>query len=444
MKRIKLVFWTLLVGLTLFWAAAQFGLPDPLSQLDLFRLLVQYSGTLAIGVMSAAMILATRSRWLEQRLDGLDKAYRLHKWLGIAALVTALAHWVLMRVAEGMGHDETLIGQSVWPVSEAAMGPVRAFMHGLHGVAGPIGNFAFYPSVILIVLALVRWVPYKAFVSTHTLLAVTYLLAVFHSVALFEFRAWPQPIGIATGLLIAGGTLAALMALTRQIGRGDRAGGVINLVQSFPDVRVISSHITIDDRWKGHEAGQFAFVTFDRKEGKHPFTIASAWDPTTRNIMFVTRGLGDYTDLLPESLEVGKAVQVEGPYGCFTFDDSKPRQIWVAGGIGITPFIARMQQRALTPEDRPVDLVYAVPSRQADVEARLRADAEAANVTLHFFVADEGARVSGEGLRQLVPQWASASVWFCGPAPFGHAIRNDLVAHGLARGDFHQELFNMR
>lgn len=444
MTRIKLIFWGFLVGLSLLWAAAQYGLPEPLSQVNLFRLLVQYSGTLAIGVMSAAMILATRSRWIERRIDGLDKAYRLHKWLGIAALVTAFSHWISMRLAESMGHDEALIGQSVWPVAEDAMGPVQALFHGIHSTASSFGNYAFYPAIIMIALALIKQVPYRFFVSTHTILALLYLFAAIHSVALMEFRSWPQPVGIVTGMLIAGGVVSALLALTRQIGRNNRAGGIIERVEPFLDVRVVSSHIKMDERWKGHEAGQFAFVTFDRKEGKHPFTIASAWDPSTRSVMVATRGLGDYTDLLPESLEIGKEVQVEGPYGCFTFDDAKARQIWVAGGIGITPFIARMKQRALTPEDRPVDLFYAIPARQKEVEARLTADAEAANVTLHFFVAEEGKRLSGAELRSLVPDWQASSVWFCGPGPFGEAIKADLVAHGLAPRDFHRELFDMR
>ena len=43
-----------------------------------------------------------------------------------------------------------------------------------------------------------------------------------------------------------------------------------------------------------------------------------------------------------------------------------------------------------------------------------------------------------------VPDWTDASVWFCGPPAFGEAVRNDLVAHGLDRADFHQELFQMR
>lgn len=56
--------------------------------------MVQLSGILAIGCMSLAMILALRPRWPERWLGGLDKMYRLHKWLGIGGLVLAIAHWL--------------------------------------------------------------------------------------------------------------------------------------------------------------------------------------------------------------------------------------------------------------------------------------------------------------------------------------------------------------
>src|SRR3546814_3577398 len=43
--------------------------------------------------MSVAMVLAVRPRRFERFFDGLDKTYRLHKWLGISALVIAIFHW---------------------------------------------------------------------------------------------------------------------------------------------------------------------------------------------------------------------------------------------------------------------------------------------------------------------------------------------------------------
>ncbi len=41
---------------------------------------------------------------LEPRVGGLDKSYRLHKWLGIAALVMAIAHWIWVSGPDGSPH----------------------------------------------------------------------------------------------------------------------------------------------------------------------------------------------------------------------------------------------------------------------------------------------------------------------------------------------------
>lgn len=37
----------------------------------------------------------TRHLFKDSFLDGLDKRYRLHKWLGIVAFVAAVAHWLI-------------------------------------------------------------------------------------------------------------------------------------------------------------------------------------------------------------------------------------------------------------------------------------------------------------------------------------------------------------
>ena len=48
-------------------------------------LAVLLTGILAIAFMSAAILLAAKPVQMEGALVGLDKFYRLHKWLGIAA-----------------------------------------------------------------------------------------------------------------------------------------------------------------------------------------------------------------------------------------------------------------------------------------------------------------------------------------------------------------------
>lgn len=446
MKNIKVSLWSILIGLTLLWVLANADLPDSLSVIAVRNLLVQYSGVLSIGAMSVAMILATRATWLESWLNGLDKSYRLHKWLGIAALVTAVVHWVAVNGPKwmvGLGLMERP-NRGKPPAGEMELGAIQAFFNNQRGTAEMFGEWAFYAAVVLIAIALIKRFPYKFFVSTHTLLGIAYLFLAFHGLVLMRFDHWLQPVGMATLLLMFGGVVAAVLALTRQIGRSRRASGTIEAVRAFPAMGVAEIHIQLDGGWKGHQGGQFAFVNFDNREGKHPFTLASAWDPASRKIMIITKGLGDYTDVLPERIKAGDTVTVEGPYGRFTFNDGKDHQIWIGGGIGITPFIARMKELARTSGPRSVDLIHSVNEIEPQALELLKADAHAANVNLHVLVEAKDGRLSGDRLRQMLPHWKSTSIWFCGPVAFGQSVRADLVAQGLAASDFHQELFNMR
>jgi len=52
----------------------------------------QFTGILSIAMMSLGTVLSTRPRWLEGPLDGLDKMYRLHKWVGAAGLAVGVVH----------------------------------------------------------------------------------------------------------------------------------------------------------------------------------------------------------------------------------------------------------------------------------------------------------------------------------------------------------------
>ena len=52
---------------------------------------------------------------------------------------------------------------------------------------------------------------------------------------------------------------------------------------------------------------------------------------------------------------VGQPVQVEGPYGCFDIErrDPQARQVWIAGGIGVTPFLAWLESLQADPARAP-------------------------------------------------------------------------------------------
>ena len=452
MNTIKISLWGLLALLTGLWFSQSGAYPEAFSLLPVRGVLTNYSGILAMAAMSVAMILATRATWFENWLNGLDKSYRLHKWLGITALVTAISHWFIVNLPKWMVEYGLMEApQRRGPPPGSAEGTaqttgevIQGVFRSMRGSAEEVGEIAFYIAAALMVIALIKKFPYKRFLQTHTILAITYLALVFHAVILFPFELWLHPLGILMGVLLIGGTVSGVMILARQHGKAQRAKGEIVALNHRPSMKTLSTTIKVDDDWKGHEAGQFAFVSFDDKEGKHPFTMASAWDEESREITFLTKDLGDYTKLLPHDLKLSDPVTIEGPYGRFTFQDKKDRQIWIGAGIGITPFIARMKQLARARSDKMIDLYHVTAAITPDFEEELKADAREANIRLHVIIDTDGTGFSAEKLQQEIPGWKEASLWFCGPAKMGETLKDKLRATGLSSNAYHQELFEMR
>lgn len=403
--------------------------------------LIYLSGILAMGFMALGLVLAARPVQIEPLLGGLDKFYRLHRWFGISGVALAVIHWLLEVSPRWM------IGWG-WlsrPVRGRPPGPAPTpnVLDTLHGAAVGVGEPALYLLILLIALALWKRVPYHWFFRAHRLMAPLFLVLVFHAVVLMDRDYWSAPIGPVMALLLALGTLAAVAALFRRIGKSRRAVGEIRRLTLYPDNAVLDVAVDVGTAWPGHQAGQFAFLKADDREGAHPFTISSAWKGDG-HLVFSIKGLGDYTRKLPELLHVGQSVTVEGPYGRFDFQGRSDRQVWIAGGVGITPFMARLQHLAQEPRESKVDLFYSTAAHDEDFVAQVRDLAASAHVSFHLQVTPKDGLLTLERIAQIVPDWSSADIWFCGPAGFGHALQAALTEAGLPGGRFHQELFEMR
>lgn len=403
--------------------------------------LIYLSGILAMGFMALGLVLAARPVQIEPLLGGLDKFYRLHKWFGVTGAALATVHWLLEVSPRWM------IGWG-WlsrPVRARPSGPAPApdLVGKLHGAGVEVGEPALYLLVLLVALALWKRVPYHWFFRAHRLMAPLFLVLVFHAIVLMDRDYWTAPIGPVVALLLVSGTLAAVAALFRRIGKSRRAVGEISRLTLYPGNAVLDVAVDVGTAWPRHQAGQFAFLKADSREGAHPFTISSAWKGDG-HLVFSIKGLGDYTRRLPELLHVGQAVTIEGPYGRFDFRGHSDRQVWIAGGVGITPFMARLRHLAQEPRMGKVDLFYSTAAHDEAFVAQVQALATSADVRFHLLVTSRDGLLTLERVAELVPAWMDADIWFCGPAGFGHALYTAMTGAGLPEGSFHQELFEMR
>ena len=445
MKNIKLAIWLIPMIVTVLWLLADTLLPEPFNYFSFRAVIIQYTGIIGISLMSIAMLLAIRPMWLERYFNGLDKMYRLHKWLGIGGLAISILHWWWAQGTKWMVGWGWLAKPDRRPSGPGDDLPaIQQWMMDQRGLAESLGEWAFYAAALLIILALIKSFPYHWFKKTHTLLAVAYLILVFHGVVLTSFNYWFQPIGWLTALLMGVGTVSAIIVLTRQIGRKRKVQGTIKSLTTYPKLNVVEGTIELKEGWQGHAPGQFAFVSSKTKEGSHPYTIASAWDEQERTLTFIVKALGDWTSQLRQRLKEGMDVMVEGPYGYFNFHDDCPNQIWVGAGIGVTPFIAKMKHLANQPSDKIITLYHSTADYDQSVIDKLAADALAANVKLHILESPKNGLLTPKQIRKDNPDWMNASVWFCGPAKFGEVMKKDFIQHGLKAENFHQELFEMR
>src|SRR6476646_8339682 len=94
MTRIKVIFAILCVGLTLLWLDADRVWLSGISFNQTRLSLLNYSGIIAMGMLAVSLLLALRSTATEPYVGGLDKSYRLHKWLGVASLAMIVFHWL--------------------------------------------------------------------------------------------------------------------------------------------------------------------------------------------------------------------------------------------------------------------------------------------------------------------------------------------------------------
>ncbi|MBL1273738.1 MAG: ferric reductase-like transmembrane domain-containing protein [Oceanospirillales bacterium] len=402
-----------------------------------YELLLTLSGYLAINFMSITMLLATRPARLESLLGGLDSMYQLHKWTGILAAIFALTHWLIEMADDGL---EALFG-SDRSLKEAHF---SGLLDSLQDGAEDLGEPGLYLLLFLVVITLTRWVPYYYWRYLHRVIPLIYLVLAVHAMLLAPLKWWQQPTGWLMALLIVGGTVASLQSLTGQIGRNRRYKGLVQAVKQT-SANITEVVCDMGRRWPGHQAGQFALVTFDRIEGAHPFSLAGA-DNDSGQLSFHIKALGDFTRKIPRKLHSGQTVTLEGPYGRFDPDNGRKnaQQIWVAGGIGITPFLAALESRLINSDQKhaAVKLHYCTAGAVDDpMLTRLQQLTEQLpDVSLYIHDSLRGQRLTAN---KLQIHDSRVDVWFCGPQGLAKALRSALKQQSISLR-FHQEVFEFR
>ncbi len=383
-------------------------------------------GSVNIVLMATALFLSTRPKWAEKYFGGLDRMYITHRRVATTAFLLIFVHVLTVPITLSgwkLGNYLAVIAfTGIVSTILVSLAPRIAFLNKLTG-----GTYD-------------GWKNLKKYIGIFFIIAYIHALTVPHPLDAFIAINWVQV------FFIVG---AVSYLYTEVFGRFFKKF-VPYTVEAVRHPNPSTTEVTLrakKDPIKKQRAGQFLFVRFPGERTlneSHPFTISSA--PHEDVLRVTVKASGDFTRDLFHNLKPGMDAVIEGAYGMFDYKTGGRKQIWIAGGIGLTPFLAFLREMDGNPE-RDIDLYYTVRHKE---EALFLDEIEAAakrnpRLKPHIrFSATDGSLNAGDILKNAGGHAADHDIYICGPFPMVQAFERKFRAAGIPAGNIHYEEFNFR
>ena len=396
------------------------------------------AGVAGLSFMLLAAVLSSRVPGFDKVFGGLTKLWFTHHRLAAVSFLLLLAHPVLLAFS-GMTVSVDA-GFSILFPSNSATAVIIGWLALIVMMVFLAPSFAFFGNP-----------DYQRWKFIHKLAGVALLLALVHSFLLarqvnylWEYILWSLYGGLAVLALLFRWGFSKKLWYKRH---GRLPYQVVNTSTPLPGV--VELELQAQREQLVYEPGQFVYFTpYDRQLAagyaqEHPYTIASA--PGEANLRIAVKDLGDASRAL-QSIAIGSPVRVEGPYGAF-FPDSafKNSELWIAGGIGITPFLSRAKHFA----DRESEVdVHCILCVQDEARALYREELEAIaarlpgfTLTMHYFYRE--GPINEGFLKTHCPDFSGRSCYVCGPPPLLNCMLRILRSAGVPSKQIHTEEFNL-
>ncbi len=382
------------------------------------------------------LVLLSRSPWLDHTI-GTDRLVSWHRWVGFACIWLISGHFLFTTIGWAATSGAGLVDE---------LGSM--LMNEPYVLMATVGFVMFVAVGLSSMRAIRSRFSYETWYGLHLYAYVGIALAFLHALAVgTDFLSdpiarayWVALYVITFGLLLVFrvGSPIALnlrhrLVVSSVVGEGP---GVVSIYITGRNLERLEAR-----------AGQFfqwRFLTGGGWWRAHPYSLSAAPNGHYLRITVKDEGLDSG---LVQRLVPGVRVLAEGPYGAFTADRlARPAALFIAGGIGITPLRAMMDE--LPRDHRDVVLVYRASS-WAEVAFRGELDAMARNRGVHviYLVGHRGdPHLGGESLSpaaiaRLIPDYGSRDVFVSGSEGFISHVRSSLRKLGLRGDQVHAERF---
>lgn len=182
------------------------------------------------------------------------------------------------------------------------------------------------------------------------------------------------------------------------------------------------------------KAGQFCFLRVNKNDlnARHPFTISSA--PQENNIQFTIKHYGGRFTETASKLEKGEEVLIDGPFGIFTTENKKNHLVFIAGGVGVTPFISMIKERVANNYQQKITLLYGSHSSN-DIIFKNYLDNIKNDWFKKIYVLSkdksgdqnhENGYINKDTITKYIKDIDNATFYICGPKAMKDSIKEDL------------------
>ncbi len=379
------------------------------------------SGIWGLALLLVTALLCCRVPGFDRPFGGLTKLWHLHHQLGFLAFLLLLAHPVLLALAA--------VEVSMQAAVATLLSPSAAVIWGLLALLALMvfmaPTFSFFGDP-----------EYQRWKWMHRLSGITVVFALIHTLMLN--RTLPGLWGsLVWGLLAALALASISYRWLFSLWHGRQRYRVSKVEHTANNVVEISLHAL--ERPLHYEPGQFVYLTpYDRTLAngfgeEHSYTLSSSPDEPVLRIAI--KALGDASHAL-QSITPGSEVTIEGPYGSFfPVPDSPPEpELWIAGGIGITPFVGRLRHCVQSGSTLNVQLIYCVQDETrllfGDELVALLDAIPGSHLHMHYFYRE--GPLSREFIEAHCPDFTRRTAYLCGPTSLITLAQSLLLQNGVA------------
>lgn len=383
-------------------------------------------GSVNIVLMSWSLFISTRPKWMEPFFGGLDKMYIAHRRTSVTALLLIFVHVLTVPISVtgwALGNYLAVFAfTGIVSIALVSLSPRIPLLNRLTG-----GTYD-------------GWKKLKRYIGIFFIAGFIHSLTIRNPLNAFIAINWVQVFFII-------GSVSYLY--TELFGRFFKKY-LPYTVEAVKHPNGTTTEVTLrpkKDPIQRQRAGQFLFVRFPKSgtlDESHPFTISSA--PHEEVLRVTIKASGDFTRALFTDLKPGMEAVIEGAYGMFDYKTGGQKQVWVAGGIGLTPFLSFIRDMGGDLK-HDVDFYYTV--RHKD-EALFLGEIEAAaqknprlRTHIRFSVVDGSLGIE-EIVRNASGALSEYHVYMCGPYPMMQAFEKKFLESGVPAGNIHFEEFNFR